>query len=211
MEQHFLNSLYFKSIIISYDKYELIDMLNNNDNPLETFIILLNDTAHVDPSFFALDDEILDKIYYVVNKYRFDDINRNEDTINKVNDIIIFCNEVRSFSQEDKDEIYYEYIKKQSVERHKIIVYEEDLFEALSMDAIVYEAVKNNNIDNTYKKNNIISTTNYLLHNYFPLVLDKDYYTNLNNILMDDNVLSNKEKRKGKKLLKTMKKINNII
>ena len=50
------------------------------------------------------------------------------------------------------------------------------------MDAIVYDAVKNNKVDDPIVKNNIVSTTNYLLHNYFPLVLDEDYYNNLKKI-----------------------------
>ena len=211
MEENFLNSLYFKSIILSYDEKELVEMLNNNENPLDTFMVLLGSTAELDPSFFALDDSILDKIYYVISKYRFEDVNKNEKTNKAINEIITFCNKVRGFSQEDKDEIYLNYIRKQSFERQKLIFYQDDLFENLSMDAVVYEAVKNNNIDNPYIKNNIVSTTNYLLHNCFTLVLDEDYYNNLKTILTDENVLSKKERKRAKRIIRTLKKIDNII
>ena len=209
MEQEFLNSIYFKSIILGFDREELIENLNLHDNPLEVFMTLLSDTAKWDSSFFALDDEILDKILYVVNKYRFNNI--DSESFEMINDVIRFCNEVRNFSEEDKDKIYIDYVRRQSMERHKLIYYQDDLFAAIGMDALVYEAVKNNEVDNPYVRNSIVPSTHYFLHNCFPIVLDKEYYNNLKNILMDDNILSKKDKRSGKKILKTMKKIDNII
>ncbi len=98
MEEEFLNSLYFKSIILGYDKYELIEMLdNNNDNPLETFLVLFTDTAKVDPCFFALSDEIIDKIQHIINKYRFDE--NNKEYRDSINNIIIFCNRIKILSE----------------------------------------------------------------------------------------------------------------
>jgi len=212
MEQEFLNSLYFKSILITYEKDELIKMLDQSDDPLETFIVLLSDTAQVDPSFFALDDSFLDKISFVIHKYRFDGTNRDEETINKINEVIRFCNGVKAFSDDDKDKIYSHYVGIQTVQRHKLIYYEEDLYEAISMDAVVYESVKNNqNMDNPYIRDNIISTTNYILQNYFPLVIDRDYFYNLKNILEDEKYLSKKDRKNGKRLLKTMKSMESII
>ena len=212
MEEEFLNSLYFKSIILGYDKHELIEMLNNNnnDNPLETFLVLFNDTAKVDPSFFALSDEIIDKIEHVIGEYRFDE--NNKEFRDSINNIIVFCNQLKSFSEDDKDKIYLDYIKRQSVERNKIVFYIDDLFDALEMDAIVYETIKNgDDINNPYIVNNIVPTTYYLLHNCFPLVLDEDFYHNLMNILKDEKILSKKDKKNAKKLLRTMNKIDSII
>ena len=211
MEQQFLNSIYFKSIMISYDREELVDMLDDNDNPLNTFMILLEDTLELDPSFLSLDDSFPEKVHYVLNHYRFDEVNRNEKTIDKVNNIIVFCNEIISMSEDEKNDIYFNYVRNQTFQRRKFIFYEDDLFEAIGMDAVVYEAVKNNRVDNPYIKKNIVPTTYYLLHNCFPLVLDKDYYNNLKNILVDENILSRKDRKKGKKILKTMKRIDNII
>ena len=213
MEQQFLNSLYFKSIILNYGNDEIINMLNHKDidNPLDKFMTLFNDTVEVDPSFLALDESIVDKIKYVINYYRSSETNKNEETINKMNEIIIFCNEISSFTEEEKDLIYFDYIKKQSFQRRKLIFFQNNLFEAIGMDAIVYDAVKKNRVDDPIVKNNIVSTTNYLLHNYFPLVLDEDYYKNLKNILTSKNILSRKERNRGKRILKTMKRIDNII
>ncbi len=211
MEEEFLNSLYFKSIILGYDKYELIEMLdNNNDNPLETFLVLFTDTAKVDPCFFALSDEIIDKIQHIINKYRFDE--NNKEYRDSINNIIVFCNRIKILSEDEKDKIYLDYIKRQSVERHKIVFYINDLFDALEMDAIVYESIKNgDDINNPYIVNNIVSTAYYLLHNCFPLVLDDDFYHNLMNILKDEKILSKKDKKNAKKLIRTMNKIDNII
>ena len=89
MEETFLNSLYFKSILITYEKDELIEMLEKSDDPLKTFLTLLGDTAEADPSFFALDDSFLDKINYVIHKYRFDGTEKDEETIGMINDIIL--------------------------------------------------------------------------------------------------------------------------
>lgn len=212
MKQTFLHSMYFKSIILSYEEDELIEMLDQNDDPLDAFITLLYDTAEVDPSFFALDDSIINKIQSVLNKYRFDGKHKDEETIDTINDMIIFCNEVKAFSREDKDKIYLSYIRNQSVQRQQLMYYPEDLFEAISMDAVVYESVKENSrIDNPYIRDNIVSTTNYLLQNYFPLVLESNYYNNLKVILADDSTLDKKDKKRAKRLLKTMKSMESII
>ena len=72
MEETFLNSLYFKSILITYEKDELIEMLEKSDDPLKTFLTLLGDTAEADPSFFFLFYSFLNKINYVIHKYIFD-------------------------------------------------------------------------------------------------------------------------------------------
>lgn len=184
---------------------QLLEECNNKKGYIN-FLHMINILFMNEPEFLIFADEEADKILQVidVNRYKY-----NEDEIKELErDIIINLNILKN--EPERDELKNEYIELQSESRLCYFETEKQLKDSIGYDALVIQALENNDLENIEDIYFLISTS-YLLDDFNDLYkYNKDYIDkSLDKISsVKESMDSNKNlKRKIKIIEKQLKKV----
>ena len=199
----FIKSLIFKHILIANDYKEIINMLENDEDPCSLFLELFDSTYKVDKDFFAIDSSLANKSLMVLNHYRFD----NKDYSTKINESISKINKVSRKIGIEKEEILASYIEKQADLRCLEIDTKYELLYLLRNDMVVYQNLLEGSI--TEQSIYLIEeVTSYFLNSCKEIYNDDVIVENTYKILNSKKSKRNMKENNLRKVL--IKKMNNL-
>ena len=170
----YIKTLLFKHIILANDEHELIELLDKNEDSLCLFIDIMTDTFDLDENFFKLDKSIVEKVFAVLNNYRYEE--RFKMFKETVNDYIRVFNPLLKMDDEDRWILRNKYMDYESGMRGLNIEKKSKLFYYLKNDIIVYQSILEGRSNET--TTNLIEEATYNFLNRCPKMFDSEVILN---------------------------------
>lgn len=201
--------LYLKNQLICFSTEQLLNMYAKDDDMYLTFIDSVVVAMNVDSVFFFFDCSILDKISSVVQARRFNFCG-NGNVVDVINFIIHFINEYNCMDETLKNLYKKQYLLYQE-ETRRINMNEHIIFPVSCSDAILFDALSNDNLDSIPNDYMFLSSLNFLL-SYIPIIFkDEKIKKNVINKLQIIMSMDSSDRKIRNFARKTMNDFNNNI
>ena len=128
--------------------------------------------SEIDSAFLLFRDDFIDKIYSVIQIYRFD-IKDNQ-IKEAINSIINYLNVVKSYEPEYKQLLKKSYHSWQEEVRNVWLKDESDLVYSLGYDAVVYAGIVDGDMDIITENDMFLSSINYFVETIPSIFENKD-------------------------------------
>lgn len=199
--QGLISSLYVRNQIVGADKDKLAAYYSSD--VFLGFIDILGVTLETDCVFLLLNDEMIEKVYSIIqaNRYRYTDSN----IVEAINWNIRLLNHLSKITPEKKDLCIKKYLKENSRIRGIKINSTDTMKKLIMNDAIVFDALLKGNVSAIDDFKILFSSTMFLI-SYVPwILLNEDIRKNLSSVIdyYDSKVDLDKE---NKKYLKEFKR-----
>ena len=168
-DSDFANVLCLRSQLVNLDEKNLVEYHKDYERYL-TFIDTVAVMSEVDSAFLLLRDDFIDKIYSVVQIYRFDI--KDKEIKEAVNSIINYLNVVKSYKPEYKKLLQTSYYSWNEDVRNVWLKEESDLIYALGYDAVVYAGIVDGDMDIITENDMFLSSINYFIET-IPSIFEK--------------------------------------
>ena len=170
--QEIKNVLCLKNQLAYVDLSRLEEVYKDFDSYL-TFLDTVVIMSDIDSAFLLFDDDFVDKIHYVMQIHRFDK-DLDKDIYNSINEIITWLNLLQSKENYIKLVHKLNYLLFQENVRKINFYGEDDFIQALANDAIVVDALENDNMESLDDDVLFLSSVNYLKYMMPSFFDDKD-------------------------------------
>lgn len=158
--------------------------------------------------FLLLSDEIKKRIITVIEDHKFD---CDSETLEVINDTVVYFNQLENVNKLLKEIIRKSYIAYQEKIRGVNFLSEESLFESLSYDGIVFNALKDNDLSAIDDSDYFLLSISYLISSIPEFFQNDEVHSNTKQLIEEERkkskVLSSR-KRITKRMLKDLVEIN---
>lgn len=181
-----VNSMLVKNQLLVLKEDELVKKYKNNDRNFQAFISGTNRLLDIEPEYFLIMDDSMEKVRTIISENRMNYKNKKE-TIDKMNEAIISLNKLSHLDSKYKIDLLKDYIENQYKVRRieeprKSDAYNLDL-NLLANDIVVFSNIINpKQEDEEIEVQYIYSSINYLV-NVMPELFDEDLKNRLITIL----------------------------
>ena len=155
----FTNVLCLRSQLVNLDEKDIVEYHKDYERYL-TFIDTVAVMSEIDSAFLLFRDDFIDKIYSVIQIYRFD-IKDNQ-IKEAINSIINYLNVVKSYHSW-QEEVRNVWLKDES-----------DLVYSLGYDAVVYAGIVDGDMDIITENDMFLSSINYFVETIPSIFENKD-------------------------------------
>ena len=181
-----VNSMLVKNQLLVLKEDELVKKYKNNDRNFQAFISGTNRLLDIEPEYFLIMDDSMEKVRTIISENRMNYKNKKE-TIDKMNEAIISLNKLSHLDSKYKIDLLKDYIENQYKVRRieeprKSDAYNLDL-NLLANDIVVFSNIINpKQEDEEIEVQYIYSSINYLV-NVMSELFDEDLKNRLITIL----------------------------
>ena len=167
MIQGLISSLYLRNQIVGADKDKLVAYYSDKDVFLG-FIDILGVTLETDCVFLLLNDEMIDKIYSIIqaNRYKYTEPN----ILEAINWNIRVLNHLSKINPEQKETCIRKYLKENSKIRGLKITSTDIMLKLIMNDAIIYDALLKGTTSSIDDFKALFSSIMFLI-SYIPYIL----------------------------------------
>lgn len=201
-----ISSLYLRNQIVGADKDKLLSYYN--DDVFLAFVDILGVTLETDCVFLLLNDEMIDKVYSIIqaNRYRYTDSN----IVDAINWNIRLLNHLSKISQSKKDLCIKKYLKENSRIRGIKIDSIDTMMKLIMNDAIIFDALLNSTVSNIDDFKALFSSIMFLI-SYVPwILLNDDVKNNIFSVIECYESKNDLDKESKKYLKEFKRKIKSI-
>ena len=167
----FTNVLCLRSQLVNLDEKDIVEYHKDYERYL-TFIDTVAVMSEIDSAFLLFRDDFIDKIYSVIQIYRFD-IKDNQ-IKEAINSIINYLNVVKSYEPEYKQLLKKSYHSWQEEVRNVWLKDESDLVYSLGYDAVVYAGIVDGDMDIITENDMFLYSINYFVETIPSIFENKD-------------------------------------
>ena len=177
----FVNVLCLRSQLVNLNEKDLIEYHKDYEKYL-TFIDTIAVMSEVDSAFLLFRDDFIDKIYSVIQIYRYEI--EDKQVKEAVNSIIHYLNIVKSYKPEYKKLLQTSYRSWNEEVRNVWLKDEDDLVYALGYDAVVYAGIVDGDMDIITENDMFLSSVNYFIET-IPSIFENEDVKNRTMKLID--------------------------
>ena len=161
-----INAISIQNQLLVLENSILEDFYSTEDN--ERIIMFIDGCNYLlknEKEFFLLEDNIINKVFNIILKIRFEHRECSKEYNKDLNGIIVEINKLINLSKKEKTEMINEYIDFQEDNRNSVLSHEAMLC-CISYDAILFEILENGNISNIDNMSMLVSSINYFFNVY---------------------------------------------